>query len=122
MKNIKHILIIAIFCLVFNSFSYSQLIKGEIIGGANTTQVDGDQIYGYFKWGFNVGASAIYSFDKVVKYALMVEDPTFGRFELSSNMVVEWKTKGRWYQTKPQFVINHLLAKGAYDDAEAQEG
>jgi len=65
---------------------------------------------------------AIYSFDKAVKYALMVDDPTFGRFELSSNMIVEWKTKGRWYQTKPQFVINHLLAKGAYDDAEAQEG
>jgi hypothetical protein len=48
-----------------------------------------------------------------VRYALMVEDSTFGRFELSSNMIVEWKTEGRWYQTKPQLVINHLLAKGA---------
>jgi hypothetical protein len=43
-------------------------------------------------------------------------------FELPSNMVVEWKTEGRWYQTKPQLVIDSLLNGGAYDDRKAQEG
>jgi hypothetical protein len=76
---------------------------------------------------------ATYSFENVLErapgldniyleYTLMVEDPTFGRFELPSNMVVEWKTEGRWYQTKPQLVIDSLLNGGAYDDRKAQEG
>ena len=64
MKNTKHILILTIICLLIINNSKAQRIKGEIIAGVNTTQVDGDEIYGFYKWGFNVGASAIYAFDK----------------------------------------------------------
>jgi hypothetical protein len=38
---------------------FSQSIKGGLIGGFNTTQVDGDEVYGYHKYGLNVGALAI---------------------------------------------------------------
>lgn len=52
---------------------------------------------------------ATFTYEKVLRYSVMVEDPTFGRFEVTSNMIVEWKTEGRWYQTKPQLVVDHLL-------------
>lgn len=64
MKNIKHILFLTIICLLFIDNSHAQRIKGVIIGGVNTTQVDGDEIFGYYKWGFNVGASAVFPFGK----------------------------------------------------------
>ncbi|HNS18032.1 MAG TPA: porin family protein [Bacteroidales bacterium] len=37
----------------------AQVIKGAIIAGFNLSQVDGDEIYGFKKFGANVGASAI---------------------------------------------------------------
>lgn len=53
-----------------------------------------------------------YQFDSAKKYALMIEDPIFGRFELSSSMVVEWKRSGRWYLTAPSLVADQILSKG----------
>jgi hypothetical protein len=37
----------------------AQRIMGALIGGVNATQVDGDEVYGYKKFGLNVGAAAI---------------------------------------------------------------
>ena len=37
----------------------AQVIKGALIAGFNMTQVDGDEVYGFKKIGFNVGAAAI---------------------------------------------------------------
>ncbi len=34
-------------------------MKGALIFGFNATQVDGDEVYGYHKFGFNAGTSAI---------------------------------------------------------------
>jgi len=39
--------------------SFAQRIMGAVIGGVNATQVDGDEVYGYHKFGLNVGAAAI---------------------------------------------------------------
>ena len=63
-----------------------------------------------------------YQFENVLKYAVAIEDPTFGRFEVSSNMIVEWKSEGRWYQTKPQLVVEQLLTRrgGNYATEEAR--
>ena len=44
--------------------SYSQRIKGAVIAGFNATQVDGDEVVGYSKLGFNVGAAVIIPFKK----------------------------------------------------------
>ncbi len=48
------------------SFStlYGQKIKGALALGINLTQVDGDEVYGFRKYGINVGPSAIMSFNK----------------------------------------------------------
>ena len=37
----------------------AQIIQGAVIFGGNLTQVDGDEVYGFNRVGFNVGASAI---------------------------------------------------------------
>lgn len=37
----------------------AQRIKGALIAGVNATQVDGDEVFGYHKFGLNVGAAAI---------------------------------------------------------------
>ncbi len=37
----------------------AQKIMGALIGGVNATQVDGDEVYGYKKFGLNLGAAAI---------------------------------------------------------------
>lgn len=38
---------------------FAQRIKGAITGGFNISQVDGDEVYGFRKFGVNVGPSAI---------------------------------------------------------------
>jgi hypothetical protein len=38
---------------------YAQNIKGGIYGGFNFSQVDGDEVYGFHKKGFNIGPTAI---------------------------------------------------------------
>ena len=53
-----------------------------------------------------------YQFDHARKYTVVVEDSVFGKFELTSNMIVEWKLSGRWYQTTPSMVVDQLLSKG----------
>ncbi|MBP6977219.1 MAG: porin family protein [Bacteroidales bacterium] len=53
-------LLITLLCgsLVANA----QVIKGAVIAGFNLSQVDGDEVYGFRKFGANVGASAIIPF------------------------------------------------------------
>ncbi len=41
-----------------------QKIKGAVALGFNLSQVDGDEVYGFHKYGLNVGPSAIMSFNK----------------------------------------------------------
>lgn len=51
---------------------YGQQIKGAVIGGLNATQVDGDEVFGYHKFGVNVGAAAIIPFSK--KFSVGLEN------------------------------------------------
>ena len=54
----KHfILIIFIFFSLFTV--KAQFIKGALTGGFNLSQVDGDQVFGFRKFGLNLGPSAI---------------------------------------------------------------
>ncbi|GAB1403873.1 hypothetical protein MASR1M74_10510 [Lentimicrobium sp.] len=44
----------------FSSYTANaQRIMGAVFGGFNATQVDGDEVYGYKKFGLNIGAAAI---------------------------------------------------------------
>jgi hypothetical protein len=48
-----------IMLVLLSSAGYSQIIKGAVMAGMNLSQVDGDEIYGFHKFGLNIGASAI---------------------------------------------------------------
>lgn len=51
----------------------AQRFIGSIIAGANVTQVDGDQVAGYYKWGFNGGASVMLPLDRNMHWFATVE-------------------------------------------------
>lgn len=59
--KIKQLLFITCVILFSGNLSngYAQRIMGAVIGGVNASQVDGDEAYGYHKFGLNVGAAAI---------------------------------------------------------------
>jgi hypothetical protein len=51
--------------LILTYCSFSQVFKGEVILGGNVTQVDGDEVYGYRKVGFNGGLGVMFPFSFV---------------------------------------------------------
>jgi len=56
-KNLRGL--IALLLLFFSVSAYSQIFKGEVIGGTNLSQVDGDETYGFKKFGFNGGLGVV---------------------------------------------------------------
>jgi hypothetical protein len=48
----------------------SQIIKGAVIVGANFAQVDGDEVFGYHRYGANLGLAAIIPFSKTWSVSL----------------------------------------------------
>ncbi len=61
MKYIIRIVIVLIFTGIFNT-SHAQRIMGALIGGVNVTNVQGDDVFGFRKFGLNAGAAAIVPF------------------------------------------------------------
>ncbi len=51
----------------------AQIIKGEAVLGMNLTQVDGDEVYGFHKFGLNVGGGVLIPFDKKGKWDVSME-------------------------------------------------
>ena len=51
----------------------AQIIKGEAILGFNLSQVDGDEVYGFKKFGANVGAGILIPFTKNGKWEVSFE-------------------------------------------------
>lgn len=70
MKRFINIFTLIILLSAFQTLN-AQRIKGELILGMNTTQIDGDEVYGFHKYGFNVGVGAILPFSK--HWSLSVE-------------------------------------------------
>lgn len=60
--RLKLIVLILLVFIVSISGSYAQRIMGAAILGVNATQVDGDEVYGYHKFGLNTGLAAIVPF------------------------------------------------------------
>jgi hypothetical protein len=64
--------------LIFLMFLFSgmasnaQYIGGALIAGGNATQVDGDEVFGYHKYGVQLGAAAIIQFNK--KWSVSLEN------------------------------------------------
>lgn len=62
-----------LFCCLFFSFLSvdAQVVKGGVILGGNLSQVDGDEVYGFNRIGFNLGATAVVPFTE--KWSLALE-------------------------------------------------
>lgn len=61
----KRFILSTLFLLAVFSFSANaQVIQGALIGGLNATQVDGDEIYGFDRYGGVIGAAAIIPFNR----------------------------------------------------------
>ena len=72
MTKLLKIFLVAFFLLVVTLNVDAQFIKGALIFGTNISQIDGDEVYGFKKIGFNVGASAIVPFSN--KWAISIEN------------------------------------------------
>jgi hypothetical protein len=64
--------LLLIFILFFSVLQHtrSQNVKAAVMAGFNISQVDGDEIYGYHKPGFNAGLSAIVPIGRNFNFAL----------------------------------------------------
>jgi len=72
MMKIRIISISILLFLLCSNITFAQRIKGQIIGGINATQIDGDEVYGYHKFGLTLGVGAILPFNNK-RWSLSVE-------------------------------------------------
>jgi len=73
MKSFKPTYLI-ILIILFSGFQLkAQIIKGEAIVGLNLTQVDGDEVFGFHKFGANLGAGVMIPFGKKGKWDVSIE-------------------------------------------------
>lgn len=70
-RRLLFLFILTVFILPVSSFP--QRILGALSAGINLSQVDGDQIYGFHKIGFNGGPSVIIPFGKSKKWSTTLE-------------------------------------------------
>ncbi len=73
MKHLKTIAITFSLLACISFTSTAQRFLGAISAGMNLTQVDGDEVYGYNKIGFNGGPSVIFPFGKNRKWSVTME-------------------------------------------------
>ena len=59
MKRFRILTFILAFTLAAPALLHAQIVKGELILGGNACQVDGDECYGYKKFGVHAGAGAL---------------------------------------------------------------
>ena len=60
-------------------------------------------------WVFDRVWLIIHRYQATTKYGIAIEDTTFGRFQLTTNMIIEQKIEGRWYQTRPSILVESIL-------------
>lgn len=65
--------LLVLLTLLFANSGYSQRFLGALSAGINLTQVDGDEVYGFNKIGFNGGPSIIVPFGKDGKWSVTME-------------------------------------------------
>jgi hypothetical protein len=72
MNRVLLILLISI-PVLFSNPGYSQRFLGALSAGINLSQVDGDEVYGFKKVGFNGGPSVIVPFGRDGKWTVTME-------------------------------------------------
>lgn len=59
MKRFRIVFLLLAFITAIPALLHAQIIKGEVFVGANGTQVDGDECYGFRRFGVHAGAGAL---------------------------------------------------------------
>ena len=59
MKRFRIVALLLAFLVATPSLLHAQIIKGEVFVGGNATQVDGDECFGFKKFGVHAGAGAL---------------------------------------------------------------
>ncbi len=70
-KNIKILLLLSL-AFFASLVAKAQIVKGEVFAGATLTQVDGDECYGFRKFGVHAGAGALIPVTKWMDIGLEV--------------------------------------------------
>ena len=96
----KHSIITLILAVLITvpTLLHAQIIKGEVFAGANGCQVDGDECYGFKKFGVNAGAGALVPLTSWLDIGLEVQFSQKGAFKrdsitYNSNYSGIWHTK-----------------------------
>ncbi|MCD4789890.1 MAG: PorT family protein [Bacteroidales bacterium] len=98
MKIKLYITISVIFLSFFSSTSFGQRIRGAVIAGLNMTQVDGDEKFGFRKFGLNMGAAAIVPFGKNFSFSIETIFNQKGSYE------------GKYYEDKVTDTAGNVIA------------
>jgi len=83
-----NVLIMLLLFMFLQNSIYAQNIRGEFIGGFNLAQVDGDEVVGYRKIGFNGGFGAALPFSKnwyVSVETIFNQKGAYKKYPLNSN-------------------------------------
>jgi len=99
MLNKYLISILFLFLISSTTEIYSQRFLGAVSAGINLSQVDGDEVYGFKKVGFDGGPSIIFPFGKDKKWSLTMEIlfSMNGAYEKGSDTIPPDPSKPAWY-------------------------
>ena len=107
-KSSHHLII---FCLLLAAFcllpsASAQRFIGGVTAGFNLTQVDGDEVFGYSKMGFNGGPFLKLMLDKKQRFSLTMEllYTQKGAIKKSSGTYVEYIAKGDTAFIDPRYL------------------
>ena len=59
MKRLRILILLLAFVVAAPTLLHAQIIKGEVFFGGNACQVDGDECFGFKKFGVHAGAGAL---------------------------------------------------------------
>jgi hypothetical protein len=94
------------FVLYFPANSYGQRIQGVLIGGFNTTNVQGDDVFGFHKVGLNAGAAAFIPFGDNWSVSLETSYSEKGAYHAKGGRGMDYMLKHDYNEYK--LVLNYV--------------
>ena len=72
MKRLRIFILLLAFTMAAPALLHAQIVKGEVFFGGNACQVDGDECYGFRRFGVHAGAGALIPILKVSNFSMDV--------------------------------------------------
>ena len=99
-------IIFAFVLFAFAGNTYSQRIQGVLIGGFNTTNVQGDDVFGFHKVGLNAGAAAFIPFGDKWSVSLETSYSEKGAYHAEGGRGMDYTLKHDYNEYK--LVLNYV--------------